>query len=99
MSLKYRRKVAGKWWLRAVAILLLLLVPVLISGQKPMTATMVADSETGTKVMVLNYHKIDNTFISLAVRSDDFEDQMRYLRDNGYHTISPDELYAPICSC
>ncbi|MDD6133882.1 MAG: polysaccharide deacetylase family protein [Selenomonadaceae bacterium] len=96
MSLEHRRKIVGKWWLRAVAILLLLLVPVLISGQKPMTATMVADSETGTKVMVLNYHKIDNTFISLAVRPDDFDEQMRYLRDNGYHTISPDELYDSI---
>ena len=96
MSLEHRRKIVGKWWLRAVAILLLLLVPVLISGQKPMTATMVADSETGTKVMVLNYHKIDNTFISLAVRPDDFDEQMRYLWDNGYHTISPDELYDSI---
>ena len=35
---------------------------------KPLQATMVADSENGTKVLVLNYHKIDHTFISLAVR-------------------------------
>ena len=60
---------------------------------KPLQATMVADSENGTKVLVLNYHKIDYTFISLAVRPEDFDNQMKYLRDNGYHTINPDELY------
>ena len=54
---------------------------------------MVADSESGTKVLVLNYHKVDNTFISLAVRPDDFDKQMQYLSDNGYNTITPDELY------
>ena len=60
---------------------------------KPLQATMVADSESGTKVLVLNYHKIDHTFISLAVRPEDFDSQMKYLRNNGYHTITPDELY------
>lgn len=60
---------------------------------KPLQATMVADSESGTKVLVLNYHKIDHTFISLSVRPEDFDNQMKYLHDNGYHTISPDELY------
>lgn len=60
---------------------------------KPLQATMVADSESGTKVLVLNYHKIDHTFISLSVRPEDFDNQMKYLHDNGYHTINPDELY------
>lgn len=60
---------------------------------KPLQATMVADSESGTKVLVLNYHKIDHTFISLSVRPEDFDNQMKYLHDNGYHTITPDELY------
>lgn len=86
------KRVLGKrYW--AVAAALLLMSALLLSGVKPLTATMVADSESGTKVMVLNYHKIDNTFISLAVRPEDFEYQMKYLHDNGYHAISPDELY------
>lgn len=76
-----------------IVTVLLLLIGLFLSGAKPLTATMVADSENGTKVMVLNYHKIDDSFISLAVRPEDFAYQMKYLHDNGYHTISPDELY------
>ena len=89
----YGKETKRKWPKRLALLLLLLLVPLLVSSPKQMTATMVADSENGTKVLILNYHKIDNTFISLAVRPDDFESQMRYLSENGYHTISPDELY------
>ena len=87
------RKTKQKWAKRLLLILLLLLIPLLVSSPKQMTATMVADSENGTKVLILNYHKIDNTFISLAIRPDDFDTQMKYLSENGYHTISPDELY------
>mgnify|MGYP000308323005 FL=1 len=87
------RKTKRKWAKRLLLVLLLLLIPLLVSSPKQMTATMVADSENGTKVLILNYHKIDNTFISLAVRPDDFDTQMKYLSENGYHTISPDELY------
>ena len=88
-----RRKTKRKWAKRLLLVLLLLLIPLLVSSPKQMTATMVADSENGTKVLILNYHKIDNTFISLAIRPDDFDTQMKYLSENGYHTISPDELY------
>ncbi|SFT71933.1 Polysaccharide deacetylase [Selenomonas sp. GACV-9] len=93
MSLFHKQSMFQRWWKRIAILALLLCIPVLVSSPKQMTATMVADSENGTKVMVLNYHKIDNTFISLAVRPDDFEAQMKYLSENGYHTISPDELY------
>ena len=80
-------------------VLLALLCVTLVGGlclwqqPKPLQATMVSDSENGAKVLVLNYHKIDHTFISLSVRPEDFDAQMKYLRDNGYHTITPDELY------
>ena len=80
-------------------VLLALLCVTLVGGlclwqqPKPLQATMVSDSENGVKVLVLNYHKIDHTFISLSVRPEDFDAQMKYLRDNGYHTITPDELY------
>ena len=93
MPLFYKQSLLKRWWKRIALLLLLMMIPLLASSPKQMTATMVADSENGTKVMVLNYHKIDNTFISLAVRPDDFEAQMKYLSENGYHTISPDELY------
>ncbi|MBQ3971791.1 MAG: polysaccharide deacetylase family protein, partial [Selenomonadaceae bacterium] len=70
-----------------------ILVPFLVASPRSMTARMVADSENGTKVMVLNYHKVDDLDISLSVRPKDFDDQMRYLKENGYHTITPDEFY------
>ncbi|WP_073088893.1 polysaccharide deacetylase family protein [Selenomonas ruminantium] len=88
------RKIFG-WKLVLLLTVVAVLTSVLVFWQqpRPLQATMVADSESGTKVLVLNYHKIDYTFISLAVRPEDFENQMKYLRDNGYHTITPDELY------
>ena len=84
-----------KWtWVRRIVILaMLLVIPLLLSSPRPMTARMVADSENGTKVLVLNYHKVDNMNISLSVLPEDFDRQMHYLSDHGYHTITPDDLY------
>ena len=83
-----------KQWPRLLLVTILLMAVLFcLAYPKKMSATMVADSESGTKVLVLNYHKVDNTFISLAVRPDDFDKQMQYLSDNGYNTITPDELY------
>ncbi len=45
------------------------------------------------KVLVLNYHKIDHTFNSLAVAPEIFEEQIIYLKNHGYQSISIDELY------
>lgn len=53
----------------------------------------VADSEGGSKIMVLNYHKVDNMQISLSIPPEEFEAQMKHFKDNNYHTITPDELY------
>ena len=53
----------------------------------------VAKAEDHRGVTVLNYHKIDNTFHSLSVRPEDFEKQMKWLSQHGYHTITPDQLY------
>ena len=88
-----RRRFGWRYIIMLVCVLMAAGAAFLGQQPKPLQATMVADSENGTKVLVLNYHKIDHTFISLAVRPEDFDHQMKYLRDNGYHTISPDELY------
>ena len=82
-----------RWLRRIVLLVMLLAIPFLLASPKQMTASMVADSENGTKVLILNYHKIDDTFIALAVRPEDFDAQMKYLSEHGYHTITPDELY------
>ncbi len=52
--------------------------------------------EQGLKVLVLNYHKIENNNHSLSVPPWDFETQMKYLSDHGYTSISPDELYTAL---
>ncbi|MBO6179335.1 MAG: polysaccharide deacetylase family protein [Selenomonadaceae bacterium] len=52
--------------------------------------------ENENKIMVLNYHKIDDVNISLSIPPAEFDKQMKYLKDNDYHTITPDELYASI---
>lgn len=61
-----------------------------------MAETETQTAENGPHVMVLNYHKVSDEFLSLAIAPADFDYQMRYLRDHGYHTITPDELYAAL---
>ncbi len=44
-------------------------------------------------VPVLNYHQINDWAENpLTVHTDQFKEQMAYLKENGYHTITPDEL-------
>lgn len=43
-------------------------------------------------VPVLNYHKIDDLAIALSVSPQDFEEQLSYLANHGYHSITPDQL-------
>ena len=52
--------------------------------------------EGGPQILVLNYHKVSDEFLSLAVAPADFDWQMRYLKEHGYHAITPDELYDAI---
>ena len=53
--------------------------------------TAIAD---GPKILVLNYHQIDNKHNPLSVSVSDFDAQMKFLADSGCITITPDELYA-----
>jgi peptidoglycan/xylan/chitin deacetylase (PgdA/CDA1 family) len=45
-----------------------------------------------TDIPVLNYHKIDDIDTPLSVTPAEFEEQIAYLAENGYHTITPDQL-------
>jgi peptidoglycan/xylan/chitin deacetylase (PgdA/CDA1 family) len=47
-----------------------------------------------TDVPVLNYHKIDDLHHALSVSPAEFDEQMTYLQENGYHTVTPDQLTA-----
>lgn len=45
-------------------------------------------------VPILNYHKVDILNHALSVSPQEFEEQMEYLYNNGYHSIAPDQLLA-----
>ncbi|WP_235901370.1 polysaccharide deacetylase family protein [Anaerovibrio slackiae] len=44
-------------------------------------------------VMVLNYHKVVDEHMSLSVPLADFEQHMKWLKEYGYTSITPEELY------
>lgn len=54
--------------------------------------TAVADCEAAKKIVILNYHKIEDTFNSLSVSPGDFDDQLSYLKEHGYQTISLEQM-------
>ena len=82
--------------LRVVCALALILPAALWQPGLGTQAETIQQTAEGAKVLVLNYHKIDDVHISLAVTRRDFERQMAYLSENNYHSITPDELYAGI---
>ena len=48
-----------------------------------------------TGVPVLNYHQVNDKFITpLTMTTADFESQMKYLKDEGYHSISQEQFSA-----
>lgn len=62
--------------------------PKVVSGKISTAGHEIAD------VPVLNYHKIDYLQHALSLSPEEFDSQMAYLANNGYHTISPDQLMA-----
>ena len=59
-------------------------------------AKSIDEISSGSKILVLNYHQIGNNFTPLCVPTQFFDEQMAYLKDNGYVTITPEELYEGI---
>ena len=66
---------------------------ILLAAGKIFAQTVQEISE-GPKILVLNYHQIQNKSTSLSIPLADFEAQMSYLKSNGYVSITPDELYS-----
>lgn len=81
---------------KLVLAALVLLLPFLLASPKSLTASRGIDRVNGTKILVLNYHKVDNMDISLSVLPKDFDRQMKYLKDNNFHTTTPQEMYAAL---
>ena len=93
MSLK--KMISGRQFWSILAVLFILLGVVMIAGhpREEAASTPLPAPEDDVKVLVLNYHMVNRMFISLAIEPEDFDWQMKYLVEHGYHTISPDELY------
>ena len=91
----WKKMIGGRQFWLLLAALLILLGVVLIVGHPHEEAAPAPPSpaENDVKVLVLNYHMVNSMFISLAVEPSDFDWQMKYLVDHGYHSITPDELY------
>ena len=83
-------------FVQLLGAMLLAVTAMLFTSPVERTAAQETSGPEGTKVVVLNYHKVDNIHNSLSVITDDFERQMRYLSENGYNTITPEQLYDSI---
>lgn len=90
-----KKMIGGRQFWSLIAVLLILLGIVLIVGhpREEAAPAPLPPVEDDVKVLVLNYHMVNSMFISLAIEPDDFDWQMKYLVDHGYHSISTDELY------
>lgn len=81
--------------IKKVFAIIFLLAIIFFAGNeidKKISAQKVEEIATGPKVLVLNYHQVNNNFTPLAVPVNAFADQMNYLVDGGYVSITPDEL-------
>ncbi|MDR3591964.1 MAG: polysaccharide deacetylase family protein [Negativicutes bacterium] len=48
---------------------------------------------SSSEIPVLNYHKVmDGADTPLAIKTKEFDRQMAYLQENGFHSITPDQL-------
>jgi len=76
-----------KTWIKRLALLMLALI---LAGLAVCAYIMHSAKDS---VPVLNYHQInDRDENALTIHTDQFEVQMKYLADHGYHTITPAEM-------
>ncbi len=73
------------------ALLLLVLLASSLAGTSAVAGRQHLPLEI-TDVPVLNYHKIDTVDHGLSLTPAEFEDQIRHLAENGYNSITPDQL-------
>lgn len=93
--MSFKKIIGGRQFWLIIAVLFILLGIVMIAGhpREEAAPAPLPAPEDDVKILVLNYHMVNRMFISLAIEPEDFDWQMKYLVDHGYHTISPDELY------
>ena len=81
----------------AAVVCLVAAMAVQLKPEEPEVAAMpaakVTVQEDPRTVMVLNYHKVVDEHMSLSVPLADFEQHMKWLKEYGYTSITPEELY------
>ncbi|MDU2066253.1 MAG: polysaccharide deacetylase family protein [Sporomusaceae bacterium] len=75
-----------------VFVCMLLFIAMTFSGTNAVVAQ-IPEVESAAEVPVLNYHKVDDMPIALSVAPQDFEEQIAYLAQHGFHSITPKQLY------
>jgi peptidoglycan/xylan/chitin deacetylase (PgdA/CDA1 family) len=74
-------------------LLLLLTIASSVTGTRAVAGRQYSPADI-VDIPVLNYHKVDNQPLALSLSPQEFDEQMSYLAENGYNTISPDQLSA-----
>lgn len=69
-----------------------LIVFCLVTISKCQAMVSVSDCTTAKKIVILNYHKVDDYFSSLSIPPRDFDNQMAFLKKIGFETISLEQL-------
>jgi peptidoglycan/xylan/chitin deacetylase (PgdA/CDA1 family) len=75
----------------AAACLLFLAVAVSVSGTRAVAGRHYQPADI-TDIPVLAYHKVDAAGTPLSLTLSEFEQQISYLAESGYHAITPDQL-------
>ena len=75
-----------------ILVFLLLALPFIMSSPKAISENFRPLLNDGPNITILNYHKVYNMKIALSVSPEEFEQQMSYLKSEGYTTISPKDL-------
>ena len=78
-------------------VLGLIILFVILAGIRTDTSPAVASRHANNLIHIedipaLNYHKVDTLYHALSVSPQEFEEQMQYLYEHDYHTITPDQL-------
>ena len=100
---KFKEKLQGLssreliYGLVAAVVCLVVAMAVQLQPEKQEAAAMpvaqVTVQDDPRTVMVLNYHKVVDEHMSLSVPLADFEQHMKWLKEYGYTSITPEELY------
>lgn len=77
-------------------VLCLSIVAISAVSSTPIPVGNTGDNIKPDDIPVLNYHKVDDYYHALSISPEEFEEQIKYLYENGYHTITPDNLIASI---